>query len=309
MRNNLRELVGSVLESYKAEPLILKNEAKNQINGQIVIDIIDKLQMLVFAGFFAHKPLKNDSLEYYVGELLEEISYSLERQISRAIRHRKDVAPYSGESSELTYKFLSKIPAIRSMLVTDVEAAFDGDPAAFSCDEVILSYHGLYATAIHRIAHELHLLNVPLIPRMMSEYAHEKTGIDIHPGAVIGHHFFIDHGTGIVIGETTEIGDYVKIYQGVTLGALSTSSGQLLKGVKRHPTIENHVVIYSGASILGGATVIGEGTVIGSNAFITRSVPEKVRVSVKNPELQFKNSEGKNTTLELEPDEAWFYTI
>ena len=309
MNNNLRELVGSVLDSYRTEPVILKIEAKDRINNRIVVGIIEKLQMLIFAGFFAHKPLKNGSIDYYVGELMEEISYDLEKQLSRAIRHRKEAAPYDGEAKDLTYIFLSKIPAIRSKLATDVEAAFDGDPSAFSYDEIILSYPGLYATAIHRIAHELYILDVPLIPRMMSEYAHEKTGIDIHPGATIGHHFFVDHGTGIVIGETAEIGDYVKIYQGVTLGALSTRAGQMLSGVKRHPTIENHVVIYSGASILGGTTIIGEGSVIGSNAFITRSVPDKTRVSVKNPELQFKNSTGNMTVAELELDEAWFYSI
>ena len=169
----------------------------------------------------------------------------------------------------------------------DVEAFYDGDPAAFSTDEIIVSYPGLYAVMVYRAAHELHLLGVPLIPRMMTEYAHGRTGIDIHPGAVIGHHFFIDHGTGIVVGETTVIGNYVKIYQGVTLGALSTRGGQSLRGVKRHPTIEDHVTIYSGTSIFGGATVIGEGVVIGSNAFIIKSVPGGTRVSVRAPELQF----------------------
>lgn len=309
MNNKLRELVGSILENYEAEPLIIKMGAKGQINHRLVIDLIGKLQLVVFSGFFSIKPLNKDSLEYYVGELLEEISYVLEKQISRAIKHRKDGVFHEGEAKELTHEFLSGLPAIRSMLATDVEAAFEGDPAAFSYDEVILSYPSIYAMMIHRLAHDLYRLNVPLIPRMMSEYAHEKTGIDIHPGATIGDHFFIDHGTGIVIGETTEIGSYVKIYQGVTLGALSTRSGQSLSGVKRHPTIEDNVVIYSGASILGGATVIGEGTVIGSNTFITTSVPEKTRVSVKNPDLQFKNGDGKNTSLDFEQDETWYYSI
>ena len=308
MSGNLKDLVGLVMDSYGTEPNIIKIEPESLINYKQIIEIIGKLRELFFAGFFGSKNLKADSLEYYVGELLEEISCALEKQIARAVLHR-ECAPKDGEAGSLTCKFLAKIPSIRANLATDVKAAYEGDPAAFSFDEIILSYPGLYATMVYRAAHELYRLNVPLIPRMMSEYAHEKTGIDIHPGAQIGHHFFIDHGTGIVIGETAEVGNFVKIYQGVTLGALSTRSGQLLRGVKRHPTIEGHVVIYSGASILGGTTVVGEGTVIGSNAFITKSVPEKTRVSVKNPELQFKNSDGKSTVQELEQDESWYYMI
>jgi serine O-acetyltransferase len=195
-------------------------------------------------------------------------------------------------------------------MTEDVSAAFDSDPAATNLDEIITSYPGIYAITIYRLAHILYELEVPLIPRIMTEYAHNDTGIDIHPGAVIGHHFFIDHGTGIVIGETTIIGNHVKIYQGVTLGGLSTRGGQNLKGAKRHPTIEDHVTIYSGASILGGGTIIGEGVVIGSNAFVTKSVPEKTKVSVKNPELQFK-SDGQNipTHMELNQDAFWDWVI
>jgi serine O-acetyltransferase len=183
-----------------------------------------------------------------------------------------------------------------------VEAAYTGDPAAFNKDEIVLSYPGVHAIMVHRLAHELYVLGVPLIPRMMSEAAHSRTGIDIHPGASLGTHFFIDHGTGIVIGETTVIGDHVKIYQGVTLGAISTRGGQSLTGTKRHPTIEDNVTIYSGASILGGDTVIGRGVVIGSNAFITKSVPARTRVSVKNPELQLKSDDEAR-------GEVWFYEI
>lgn len=177
----------------------------------------------------------------------------------------------------------------------DVDAAFDGDPAAFNKDEIIFSYPGLYAIMVNRLAHELHLLKVPLIPRIMTEHAHSLTGIDIHPGATIGKHFFIDHGTGVVIGETTEIGDWVKIYQGVTLGGLSTRAGQGLRNHKRHPTIEDRVTIYSGASILGGETRIGEGAIIGGNAFITRSVPPHTRVSQRNPDLDFQSDEMAET--------------
>ena len=170
-----------------------------------------------------------------------------------------------------------------------MQAAYDGDPAAFNTDEVIFSYPGVFAITVNRIAHELHILGVPLIPRIMTEHAHSLTGIDIHPGATIGSYFFIDHGTGVVVGETTQIGTGAKIYQGVTLGALSTRGGQNLRSTKRHPTLEDNVTVYSGASILGGDTVIGEGAIIGSNAFITSSVPGGTRVSIKNPELQFKD--------------------
>jgi serine O-acetyltransferase len=208
------------------------------------------------------------------------------------------------------FSFLAKLSELREYLASDVSAAFDGDPAAFSRDEIISSYPGIYAIMVYRLAHELYQLEVPLIPRIMTEHAHSLTGIDIHPGAVIGHHFFIDHGTGIVIGETTVIGNFVKIYQGVTLGGLSTRGGQTLKGVKRHPTIEDHVTIYSGASILGGTTIIGEGVVIGSNAFITKSVPEKTRVSVKDPELQFRTAEQANWEhREFTQEDSWDWVI
>lgn len=184
--------------------------------------------------------------------------------------------------------FFQKIPQIRAFLETDLQAAFDGDPAAYSKDEVIFAYPGMLAITVYRLAHELYLMNVPLIPRIMTEYAHDRTGIDIHPGASIGKYFFIDHGTGIVIGETTVIGDNVKIYQGVTLGALSTRGGQKLRNVRRHPTIGDNVTIYSGTSILGGETKIGKDVVIGSNAFITKSIPEGTKVTIKGQELIYK---------------------
>jgi serine O-acetyltransferase len=312
---NISELVSEILESYRREDTLIKikTEEKNQISKSVIVDIINNLRSLIFAGFFSRKPLKSDSLEYYAGELLEDIGYNLRKQIARALGHTKDSAQktrkraLTPDAADITYAFLKKIPDIRTLLKADIEATFDGDPAAFNKDEIILSYPGIYAIMVNRLAHELHLLDVPLIPRMMSEHAHTLTGIDIHPGASIGNHFFIDHGTGIVIGETTVIGNHVKIYQGVTLGALSTRGGQMLSGVKRHPTIEDFVTIYAGASILGGATVIGEGVVIGSNTFITKSVPEKTRVSVKNPELQYKSNEKAH--VELTQEEFWDYVI
>ena len=192
-------------------------------------------------------------------------------------------------AGDICLTFFEQIPKVRAMIDTDIQATYDGDPASFDIAEVILSYPGLYATSVNRIAHELYLLKVPLIPRMMTEIAHSSTGIDINPGATIGPYFMIDHGTGVVIGETAEIGEHVKIYQGVTIGALSLRGGQTLRGQKRHPTIEDRVTIYSGASILGGKTVIGHDAVIGSNVFITQSVGPGTRVMVKNQELVYQN--------------------
>ncbi|MDR1875669.1 MAG: hypothetical protein LBQ90_11740 [Synergistaceae bacterium] len=285
---NIRRLTNAILESYREEERIIKVEAKNQISDTVVAKLIENLRDLIFAGFFSKRQLKKDSMEYYLGELLEGLIHNLKKQIAHALLNvRSEEAGIEEEAERIACAFLGRIPDLRRILATDVEAFYDGDPAAFSTDEIIMSYPGLYAVMVYRAAHELHLLGVPLIPRMMTEHAHSRTGIDIHPGAIIGHHFFVDHGTGIVVGETTVIGNHVKIYQGVTLGALSTRGGQALRGMKRHPTIEDHVTIYSGTSIFGGATVIGEGVVIGSNAFIIKSVPEKTRVSVRNPELQF----------------------
>jgi serine O-acetyltransferase len=240
--------------------------------------------------------------------------YNLNKQITLALRFSNEFRDAGEktrceEAQRLSVEFFKRIPDIREYLETDIEAAYEGDPAAYYKDEIILSYPGLLAITISRLAHELYKMSIPMIPRMMTEYAHSKTGIDIHPGAVIGKYFFIDHGTGIVIGESTVIGEHVKIYQGVTLGALSTRGGQRLKNLKRHPTIEDNVTIYSGASILGGETVIGKNVVIGSNAFITKSVIEGARVSIKNQELQFKYGTKTPIQKELEEDETWYYII
>jgi serine O-acetyltransferase len=213
-------------------------------------------------------------------------------------------------AQEIAMEFLSRIPKIRDLVETSVQAEFDGDPAAFNKDEIIFCYPGMYAIMVFRLAHEFYDLGVPMLPRIMSEYAHSKTGIDIHPGATIGRYFFIDHGTGIVVGETTIIGDNVKIYQGVTIGALSTRGGQNLRSKKRHPTIEDNVTIYSGASILGGETVIGHDSVIGGNTFITMSVPPGSNVSIKSQELHISSKKGALGAEAKELDQAtWFYTI
>ncbi|GMO56440.1 MAG: serine acetyltransferase [Termitinemataceae bacterium] len=273
------------------------------------------MRRLIFPGYFAKKFITKSFIEYQTGTLIEEIFFDFTKQIAIAMRHKAQSANEDYEittlkAKDLVFEFLSRLPQIRKLLAMDVDAAFDGDPAAFSRDEIISSYPGIYAIMVSRLAHELYLLEVPLIPRIMTEYAHSITGIDIHPGAVIGEHFFIDHGTGIVIGETTVIGNNVKVYQGVTLGGLSTRGGQSLHGTKRHPTIEDGVTIYSGASILGGSTVIGQGVIIGSNAFVTQSVPPHTRVSVKSPELQMKSRESdKIEVKEMPLDGFWDWVI
>ena len=311
----VKHLVNILTKSYQDQAEIIKVDTKNQLNRSAIIETLEKLRALIFPGYFGKKHISADLVEYYAGDLLEEILYDLTPQIARALRHREEMEIAPNESvqrkaGDIVFAFLSKLPEIRERLASDVSAAFDGDPAAFSKDEIISSYPGIYAIMVYRLAHALYELDAPLIPRIMTEHAHSLTGIDIHPGAIIGHHFFIDHGTGIVIGETTVIGSHVKIYQGVTLGGLSTRGGQALKGTKRHPTIEDHVTVYSGASIFGGATVIGEGVVIGSNAFITKSVPEKTRVSIKEIELQFKTAEpGKWKRRVLTQDDSWDWVI
>ena len=302
--NKIRHLVDQLVDNYKEESLLIKTDTNLRVNHETVIQLISQLQNLIFAGFFNQKTLKTDTLEYETGSILENVFFNFKIQISIALANDDSYTSSEKNAEDIVFSFLEKLPEIRKILATDVDAAYDGDPAATSTDEIILCYPGLYAIMVNRLAHELYLLGVPLIPRLMTEHAHSLTGIDIHPGASIGHHFFIDHGTGIVIGETTEIGNYVKIYQGVTLGALSTRGGRTLRETKRHPTIRDRVTIYSGASILGGETCIGEDVIIGANAFIVKSVPDRTRVSVHNPELQFRDAAQTRCHV-LEQDQNW----
>jgi serine O-acetyltransferase len=253
-----------------------------------VVEIIDLLRNLLFPGYFEEQCLAPANTERGVASLLEEVEFKLKRQICRALDLDSGAGACAKKAEEICDAFLGKLPDLLEVLLSDVQATYDGDPAAHSKHEIIFAYPGIFAITVYRLAHELYLLSVPFIPRIMTEYAHGLTGIDIHPGANISHHFFIDHGTGIVIGETTTIGAHAKLYQGVTLGALSTRGGQSLRGKKRHPTLEDEVTVYSGASILGGETVIGKGSVIGGNAFITQSVPENTRVNIKSHELIYK---------------------
>lgn len=256
-----------------------------------VIDFIHSLKRVLFLGYFGEASHTRESAERTTEQGIRHIYETLKNQLCLAFRmeHRDCRCRYA---AEIAGDFICRIPALDEAMLLDLEAAFVGDPAAKSKSEIICSYPGFLAIFVYRAAHILYEAGVPLIPRIMTEYAHSRTGIDINAGATIGRRFFIDHGTGVVIGETTVIGDNVKIYQGVTLGALSTRLGRKLGGKKRHPTIENDVTIYSGATILGGDTVIGEGSVIGGNVFITESVPKNMRVSMKAPELVYK--EGKH---------------
>ncbi|CDE46769.1 putative serine O-acetyltransferase [Clostridium sp. CAG:411] len=311
IEQEMEGIVSVILSDYKKERTIDQLDLYNQPQKDSIIDIIEKLLRIVYSGYFRDRSYKFYNVENGFAVQIEDAMFCLNKQIDRVLRYKPEYkeAPeeeVTEEAQRIAVAFFKKIPTIREYVEGDLEAAYDGDPAAYYREEIILSYPGVYAITVNRIAHELFLLGVPLIPRIMTEHAHWQTGIDIHPGATIGKSFFIDHGTGIVIGETTIIGDNVKIYQGVTLGALSTSGGQKLQGKKRHPTIEDDVVIYSGASILGGDTVIGKGSVIGGNAFVTKSIEPGTRVSIKNQELILANREKHIVTkTELEQDDTW----
>ncbi|MBE6003901.1 MAG: serine acetyltransferase [Lachnospiraceae bacterium] len=275
----IEQVVNMILSDYEDDRTVNHIDICNQPDKKAIVDVVEKLLKILYPGYYSDKIYRIYTLKNNMSATIEDVIFHLNKQISIVLKYQgKD----DSDSENITLEFMSRIPRIRKTLETDVEAGFEGDPAAAGMDEIILSYPGLFAISIYRMAHELSLLGVPMIPRIMTEYAHGKTGIDIHPGATIGDYFFIDHGTGIVIGETTVIGDHVKIYQGVTLGGLSTRGGQSLKGRKRHPTIGNNVTIYSNASILGGETVIGDNTVIGGNAFITKSIDANTRVSSRN---------------------------
>ncbi len=310
MSETAHKIIDDILESYNEHDITVHVEAENIVNKEIVIKIVEELRKILFPGFFDTNRVRNEYLRYLVGQRIEFVQYHLKKQISRALGTEDGCeecpkSDHTKKAEEIVNQFLQQIPKIREYLYTDVQAAYDGDPAAYSTDEIIFSYPGIYAITVYRLAHELVLLGVPLIPRMMTEYVHGLTGIDIHPGATIGKYFCIDHGTGIVIGETTTIGDHVKIYQGVTLGALSTRRGQLLKGEKRHPSIGNRVTIYSGTSVLGGETVIGDDVTIGGNAFIVKSISPGMKVNVKNPELQY----SRDSRSELQQDGFWDWVI
>lgn len=304
IRQTIQDVVSAITDTCMEEDVYVTDEEGLHLpNRGAIIGIIKDLRRVIFPGYFGDENISSTMPGYFLGNMLTHIYEALKIQIEIAFLYedkgKTGQAEISARAKVICERFISRLPYIQKMLLMDVQAGFDGDPAAKSKEDIIFSYPGLFAIYVYRIAHELYVQNVPFIPRIMTEYAHGKTGIDINSGAEIGRYFFIDHGTGIVVGETTHIGDYVKLYQGVTLGALSTRKGQQLSGVKRHPTIGDHVTIYANSTILGGETVIGSYSVIGGNSFITESVPAHTRVSIKSPELTFKGGDDN------EKDSLW----
>lgn len=300
----LEARIAAIMDGYEAEEAFFTQHKSIFPRRSVVYQLVEEVRALMFPGYFDDDSLAGESNPTIVGERLMRIERTLAEQVRRALLYDDDTLGQDEarqKANRIAREFVHELPKLQALLLKDAEAAFEGDPAASSREEVILCYPGMHAILVHRIAHELYLRNVPLIPRLMSEQAHSATGIDIHPGATIGEYFFIDHGTGVVIGETTEIGVHAKIYQGVTLGATSTRKGQGLRGVKRHPTLGDYVTVYSNASVLGGDVVIGSGSVIGGSAFVTESVPENARVGVKDQEVVVRQIG--------EPEPAWCYVI
>lgn len=295
-RRPLRPVVDALLLSYRTDGRAQHVNKHFIASRERIVAILELLFEVLFPGYFGKLDLDDDNLAYHVGGLLTRLRELLEREIESCLCHHAeldrsvDVPRCRRHGRDLAASFLERVPEVRQKLVLDAQAALDGDPAAGSLDEVILSYPGFRAVTVHRLAHELHALGVPLMPRIMSEWAHTETGADIHPGATIGERFFIDHATGVVIGATAHIGARVRLYQGVTLGAVSLprdESGRVVGAAKRHPTVEDDVTIYANATVLGGETVIGRGSVLGGSVFVTRSVAPGSRVAVDPPKLRF----------------------
>ena len=299
IEQQIEKVVDAILLDYRQERDIDRMETRRMPDKDAIIDIIEKLRRIVFPGYFREKNYRVYNAKHNLSLLNEDVMFNLTKQIALVFQDAGELEESArARAQDICLEFFRQIPGVRSLVQTDLQAAYDGDPAATGMAEVIFAYPGLFAITVYRLAHVLYTLKVPMIPRIMTEHAHSITGNDIHPGAAIGKYFFFDHGTGIVVGETTVIGDNVKIYQGVTLGALSTRGGQSLRGKRRHPTIEDNVTIYAGASVLGGDTVIGRDSVIGSNVFITASIAPCTTVSTKNQELQFKARNCENCQKE-----------
>jgi serine O-acetyltransferase len=307
----IEELSGELVDSYLRDERARRISQRYLPSREAIVEILNAVLDLMYPGYFGRQDLNADNLSARVEQMLSDLIPKLEREIEHCLcygRERETAPPKFGECAprahELADIFLRRLPEIRALLIRDVQAAFDGDPAALNLDEIILAYPGVLAVSVYRIAHALYDLGVPMMARIMTEWAHSKTGCDIHPGATIGPAFFIDHATGVVIGETTHIGEGVKIYQGVTLGALSLprdASGHLIRGKKRHPTVEDGATLYANATVLGGQTVVGANSVIGGSVFLTFSVPPRSRVSLKEPELRVARRDGA-----AEPDAIYF---
>jgi len=306
----LERVSEELLESYLGDERARRISRRYLPSREAIAHILESVLDLMYPGYFGRGDLTRENLGAYVADALGELAPKIEREMEHCLcygRERESSAEFgecAPRAHELTRVFLSRLAEIRALMVRDVQAAFDGDPAATNLDEVILAYPGVLAVSVYRIAHALHDLGVPMMARIMTEWAHSKTGCDIHPGAKIGAGFFIDHATGVVIGETTEIGEGVKLYQGVTLGALSLpkdDSGHIIRGRKRHPTVEDGATLYANATVLGGQTVVGAQSVIGGSVFLTRSIPARSRVSVKEPDLRVASRDGA-----ADPDAIYF---
>jgi len=293
-------IVDAIVTSTTALPRMHHLSRVFMPSRYVIINAIERLRQLAYPGYFNERGLTEENLHQRTDRMVRELSDILYDQVRCCLRYRlqisdpgtsgrDDHAECDEEAAQIVTTFFRRLPEVRDLLATDVEAAFNGDPAAHSADETIFCYPGMYAITIQRFAHEFYKLDVPLLPRIMTEFAHSFTGIDIHPGATLGKGFFIDHGTGVVIGESTVMGDNVKVYQGVTLGALAPAYGQALRGQKRHPTIEDNVTLYANATVLGGETVVGQGSVIGGNVFITSSVPPQNHVIADPPKLTYRD--------------------
>ncbi len=301
IKETLPELTEAIVRTYSEVKTITHLGHCPLPNYETIVEILESLKDILFPGYRRRDGLHLGNIVYHVGDLIDRLHDQLTDQIARALRHEageeftcgpEQKADFEAQGQAKAVAFLKQLPAVRAVLATDVQAAYDGDPACKSLDEVIFCYPGLEAITVYRLANLLYRLEVPFIPRIMTEWAHGRTGIDIHPGATIGNYFFIDHGTGVVIGQTTDIGDWVKLYQGVTLGALSFATdadGNLVRDTKRHPTIEDHVVIYANATVLGGRTVIGHDAVIGSSVWVTSSVIPHATVTMEKPRLNVRD--------------------
>ena len=301
MRETMKDIIlnasAEMTESCHKTDFIVSRGERCLPDRSCIIRILKDLKRVMFPGYFGEENIALISPQYFIGDRLTDIYGKLKPQIEISLYYR-DFEKYTQEeiserAEEVCETFFKKLPYVQQMLLKDVQAGFDGDPAAKSREDVVISYPGLFAIFVYRIAHELYTQDVPFLPRIMTEYAHSRTGIVINSGAQIGEYFFIDHGTGVVVGETTEIGNNVKLYQGVTLGALSTRMGQQLANVKRHPTIRDNVTIYANSTVLGGETIVGENTIIGGNTFITESIPANTKVSAKSPELVIKKPKSQ----------------
>jgi len=294
--HTVTELTDQLIASYARVGGINHLDGKNLPSKSAIASITLDLLRLLFPGFFDEKSIHSSQLKMEIATLIDSVLQRLEEEIYKSLDYARetDRKNLSRLSRSLTLDFLSNLPRIRDLLATDTEAAFQGDPAALSTEEVIVAYPFIEAIAVQRLAHELYLQKIPLIPRIMTEWAHSRTGIDLHPGARIGSHFFIDHGTGTVVGETAVIGEHVKMYQGVGLVARSLAGGQLLRGQKRHPTVQDHVTIYANATIVGGETVVGAGSTIGASVFLTQSVPPNSLVTYEKIDVKVTSKKDKH---------------